>query len=49
MPCNTFRPRGLDEEEDVDFTEEELKLEEEGANRASKIGNGRPINVDPNA
>ena len=32
-----------------DFTEEELKLEEEGANRTIEIGFGRPILVDPNA
>ena len=52
-PCierNFLRRQSIPEEDEVrDFTEEELKLEEEGANRASKIGNGRPINVDPNA
>ena len=47
---NFLRRQSIPEEDEVrDFTEEELKLEEEGANRASKIGNGRPINVDPNA
>ena len=47
---NFLRRQSIPEEDEVrDFTEDELKLEEEGANRASKIGNGRPINVDPNA
>ena len=50
----TYSIRKSDEEqsdEDVPrvFTEEELKLEEEGANRAIQLGNGRPIDVDPNS
>ena len=49
VECN-FIKRQLEEVEVVrDFTEEELRLEEEGAKRASQIGNGRPVDVDPNA
>ena len=51
VKCNFIKRQSIEEEVEVvrDFTEEELKLEEEGAKRASQIGNGRPVDVDPNA
>ena len=45
--CNKFTPR-KSEPELLVLTEEELKLEEEGAKSAIQ-GNGRPVDVNPNA
>ena len=49
--CHSIVPQNSEYEYDIgrNFTDEELKLEEEGAIRSRKIGMSRPLLVNPNA